>query len=81
MKNVNLVLKDVQIILLSHKISAKYNEQKVFHKKAVLKNLAILSGKHLYWNIFFNKNAGLQACTLLRRDPNTGVFLRILRNF
>ena len=30
---------------------------------------------------FFNKAAGLQACTLLKRDFNTDIFLRNLRNF
>ena len=29
----------------------------------------------------FNKVAGLQACNLLKRDSNTGVFLLILRNY
>ena len=40
MKKVNFVPKDVQRILLSHKILEKYNEQKVFHKKAVHKTIA-----------------------------------------
>ena len=81
MKNVNFVPKDVQIILSSHTISEKYNEQNVFHKKVVLENFAIFTGKYLCWNIFFNRNAGLQACTLLKRDSNTDSFLRILKNF
>ena len=66
MKNVNFVPKDVQRILSSHTISDKYNEQKVFHKKAVPKNFAIFAGKHLCWNIFFNKNEGLQACAIIK---------------
>ena len=33
MKNINFVPKDVQRILLSDKISEKYNEQKVFFEK------------------------------------------------
>ena len=53
MKNVNFVPKDVLRILSSYKISEKYNEQNVFHKKALLKNFAIFKGKHLHWNIFF----------------------------
>ena len=36
-------------------VTSKYNEQKVFHKKAILKNFAIFTGKHLCWNFFFNK--------------------------
>ena len=66
MKNVNFVPKGVQRILSSHEISEKYNEQKVFHKKAVLKNFAIFTGKHLCWNLFFNKNASLQACNFIK---------------
>ena len=57
MKKVNFVPKDVQRILSSHKILEKYNEQKVFHKKAVLKNFSIFNGKHLRWNLFFNKKS------------------------
>ena len=43
-------------------VTWKYNEQKVFHKKAVLKNFAIFTGKH-----FFNKNAGLQALSFIKK--------------
>ena len=81
MKNVNFVPKDVQRILSSHKISEKYNEQKVFHKKAALKNFAIFTGKHLCWNLFFNKNADLQACSFIKKRLQHRSFLQILRNF
>ena len=49
--------------------SEKYNEQKVFHKKAVLvlKNFAIFTGKHLYLILFFDKNAGHQACSFIKK--------------
>ena len=30
-------------------------------KKAVLKNFAIFTEKHLRWSLFLNKNAGLQS--------------------
>ena len=30
---------------------------------------------------FFNKVAGLKAATLLKKDSDTGVFLKILQNF
>ena len=33
----------------------------VFHKKAILKNFVIFTGKHLCWGLFFIKVAGLQA--------------------
>ena len=52
MKNVNFAPKDVQIILSSHKILEKYDEQKVFRKKAILKNFAIIKRKHLCWKSF-----------------------------
>ena len=37
MKNFNFVPKDVQRILSSHKVSEKYNEEKVFTRKLFLK--------------------------------------------
>ena len=40
-----------------------------FFRIGVLKNFAILTGKHLCWSLFFNKVAGL----LLKRDFNRGV--------
>ena len=89
MKHVNFVPKDVQRILSSHKISEKYNEQKVFYKKAVLKNFAIFTGKHPCWNLFFNKNAGFLACSFIKKRlehrwffSNTEKFLKtpILKN-
>ena len=67
MKNVNFVPKDVQRILSSHKILEKYNGQKVFHKKAVLKNFGIFTGKYLCWSVFFNKKAGLQVCSFIKK--------------
>ena len=39
----------------------------MFHKKAVLKNFATFTGKHLCWNLFLNKNAGLQGSTLIKK--------------
>ena len=58
----NFVPKDVQNILSSHKISEEYNEQKVLHKKAALKNFTTFTGKHLRWNLFLKKcrASGLQ---------------------
>ena len=67
MKNVNFVPKDVQIILSSHKISEKYNKQKVFQEKAVLKNFVNFTEKHLCWNPYFNKIAGLQVCSYSKK--------------
>ena len=39
----------------------------MFHKKAVLKNFAIFTGKHLCWNLFFNTNSGLQAPRFIKK--------------
>ena len=69
------------LVLSSHKISGNYNVQKVFYKNAVLKNFVIFIGKHLRWNLFFNKNAGLQTCSLIKKRLQHRCFLRILRNF
>ena len=62
-------------------ITSKYNEQKVFHKKAILKNFAIFTGKHLCWNLFFDKNASLQGPSFIKKRLEHMCFLRTLRNF
>ena len=46
----------------------------MFHKKAVPKNFTIFTGKHLCWNLFFNKMQVFRAPALLKRDSNRGVF-------
>ena len=53
--------------------SAISNHQRCSFKKAVPKNSAIFTGKHLCWSLFFNKIAGLQ--TLLKGGCNKGGFL------
>ena len=53
----------------------------MFHKKAVLKTLAIFTGKHLCWNLFFDKNAGLQGPSFIKNTLEHRCFLRTLRNF
>ena len=57
----------------------QYNQQKqplgVFYKKAVPKNFAIFTGKNLCWSFFLIKWQAFRPATLLKRDPNTGVFL------
>ena len=50
-------------------------------KKGALKNFAKLTGKHLFLRLSFDKVAGLRSATLFKRDSDTDVFLRILRNF
>ena len=50
-------------------------------KKAVLKNIAKLTKKYLCWSLFLIKVASYRAKTLLIRDFDTRVFLRILQDF
>ena len=45
------------------------------------KNFANFKGKHLYWSLFLKKLQAWESAALLKRDSNTGVFLRNLRNF
>ena len=47
-----------------------------FVEIGVLKNFANLSEKHLRWNLFLIKRQDFWLVTLLKRDSNTGVFLR-----
>ena len=49
-------------------------------KKGVLKKFAIFPGKHLCWSAFLRELHVRRPATLLKRDPNTGVFLLILRS-
>ena len=51
----------------------------MFHKKSVLKNFAIFTGKGLRWSLFIIKLQTFWPATLLKGDSNTGVFL--LQNF
>ena len=78
MKNVNFVLKDVQRILLSHKISEKYNEQEMFYKKTVIINFATITRKQLCWSLVFIKKRLQLKCFL----GNAANFLKtaILKN-
>ena len=46
-----------------------------FYKNGVLKNLAILTGKHLRWSLFLIKLQAFRPAILLKRDFNTSVFL------
>ena len=66
-----------QIILLTF---SQKQPPEVSCKKTVLKNFAILTGKHLYWNLFLKKLQAFKPATLWKKDSNTGTFLRILQN-
>ena len=71
----NFATKHIQNILSSHKLLEKYNEQKVFHKKAALKNFTIFTGKTPVLKSFFQKKCRASRLQLLlRRDSNTCVY-------
>ena len=53
----------------------------IFIKISVLKNFAILRGKHLRWSPFLRKLQVLKPAILLKANFNTGVFLWILQDF
>ena len=74
MKNINVVPKDVQRILLSYKILKKDNKQDLSYKKVVLKNLAIFTGKQLSGSLFFPKNTGLLAFNFVKKRLLQGCF-------
>ena len=46
----------------------------VFYKKAVLKNFAIFTGKHMCWNLFLIKLQAIRLTSLLKRDSNIRYF-------
>ena len=47
----------------------------VFHKVGLLEHFAKFKGNHLCRSHFFNKVAGLQPASLLKRDSGRGLFL------
>ena len=50
-------------------------------KQMFLKTSKNLTGKHLCWSLSLIKLQASRHGTLFKRDSNTGVFLRNLRNF
>ena len=59
----------------------KSSRWQMFFKIDLLKNLAILTRNHMYWNLVLFRMQALGAATLLKIDSNTDVFLWILRVF
>ena len=51
------------------------SHRRCFIKKAVLKNFAIFTWKHLCWSLCLIKLHPFTSVTLLKRNSNTGVFL------
>ena len=60
-------------------IALKSSYRKCSIKKAVLKHLAILIGKHLCWSLFLINLQAYKPTTFLQRDSNTAVF-KIFKN-
>ena len=52
----------------------------MLHKKAVLKSFAIFTGKHLCWNLFFNKNVSLQGPSFIKKRLEKFLRTTILEN-
>ena len=50
-------------------------------KKGVFKQFAKCTRKDLYQSLYFNKDAGLRATTLIKQDYGTGIILWIFQNF
>ena len=59
-------------------IISRSSHLQMFFKTGVLDNVEIFTGKHLS---LFNKVKDIQSYDFVKNDPNTGVFLRIMRNF
>ena len=48
-----------------------------FLEKVVHKNFAIFTGKHLCWRLLLIELRASRPATFLRKDSNTGVFLKL----
>ena len=52
------------------------SHQRCSIKKALLKNIAIFTGKHLCWSLFLIKLEDLRACNFIKRETSPQVFSR-----
>ena len=50
-------------------------------KKTILKHFVIFTGKHLCRGLFFNKDAGHQACNFIKKRPQHRYFLANIGKF
>ena len=58
----------------------KSSSSHIFFKIYIFKNFSTFTEKHLCWNLFLIKlQTSRPATQVLKRDCNTGVFLRILK--
>ena len=66
---------------ITHQTLARSSHRRFYIREALLTNFPIFTGKHLSWSLFLIKLQSFRSATLLKRDPNTGVFLWVLQNF
>ena len=59
----------------------KSSRSQMFFKIGVFNTFTIFTGKHLCWSHFFIELRAWRRATLLKWGSNTGVSLRVLRNF
>ena len=62
-----------RINLILHK-SNRSSCLEVFCKEVAFINFANFTGKHLCWNLIFNKIIGCRSAALLKRDSSPGAF-------
>ena len=70
-----IIFHDQEVLTLNFKSSCL----QMFFKIDVLKNLAMLTGKHLCWSYFLTKLQGWRTAIALKRDSNISAFLWILQ--
>ena len=63
---------------LSQQSKQKQNKIKIGFFTAMIL-MQYIHRKHLWWSLFLKKLQNFRPATLLKRDPNTGVFLWILQ--
>ena len=56
-------------------LNFKSSRLQMFFKIDVLKNLAMFTGKHLYWSYFLIYLQGWRTAIVLKRDSNPSAFL------
>ena len=64
-----------------HYVILQYQLSEVFCKRRFSLKFGAIHRKTSALESLFNKVAGLQSCTFIKRSSNTSVFLRILRIF
>ena len=63
------------VFAITIQIAIRSSHQRYSTRKGVLRNFTKFAGKQQCHVLFFNKVAGPESTTLLKRDSGTGVFL------